>query len=60
MASNDSPNGRPRAAAPEPSGLFDAFPEPRGWAQNWDGSALGLPERTPPPAAIKVRFIRRG
>jgi hypothetical protein len=40
--------------------LFDAFPEPRGWAQNWDGSALGLPERTPPPAAIKVRFIRRG
>ncbi len=31
------------AIDPEPSDLFDPFPEPRGWALNWDGPALGQP-----------------
>ncbi|WP_162909275.1 hypothetical protein [Aggregatilinea lenta] len=60
MASTDSSNGRPRTAAPELSGLFDAFPEPRAWALNWDGPALGQPPRVPTPPGVKVRFVRRG
>ncbi len=60
MAPTESRNDRSGTAAPVTPGLFEAFPEPRAWALNWDGSALGRPARAPTPPGIKVRFVRRG
>jgi len=39
MATQSSPNEK-GTPAPQPKPLYDAFPEPRAWAQQWDGSAL--------------------
>ncbi|NDJ76621.1 MAG: hypothetical protein GYB65_10215 [Chloroflexi bacterium] len=43
-----SKNGK---SFPQPSSTFEAFPEPRGWSQEWDGGALqalAVPRPKPP------------
>ncbi len=40
MATKAIPNTSPRPGNPVPEPLFEAFPEPRSWALNWDGAAL--------------------
>ena len=39
MATKPAPNSK-SSSAPEPAPLYEAFPEPRAWAQQWDGGAL--------------------
>ncbi len=46
MATIDSQKNDSTSSKQNESDLFAAFPEPQGWALNWDGTALQAPPKT--------------
>lgn len=55
MASKTKPTTNPTPAAPATEPLFEAFPEPRSWACNWDGPALQHVAKRPGPQPTHKR-----
>ncbi len=46
---NNGTNSITPSPAPPAEPLYEAFPEPLGWALNWDGAALQNNTKSPQP-----------